>query len=122
MATSVAYQRLKSLLLYCVTRHDEERGHLEAFELWPQAIGVIEAVDVDGLLRAGYDVDRDIVVATVLKHHQASMDLLEKKIQRQVAIRHGCNRIDGVGVAAAHEIAKLLVHRVHGAAVVVLGG
>ncbi len=85
-------------------RHDKERGHLEAFELWSQTIGIVEAIYVDRLLRAGDDVDRDIIVASVLEDHQASVHLLEDEIERQIAIRHGGEGIDGIRVAAADEV------------------
>ena len=57
-------------LLNCIARHDEQRGHLEALELRAQAVGVVEALHVDGLLGAGDDIDRDVVVAAILEHHQ----------------------------------------------------
>lgn len=56
-----------------VARHDEERGHFKAFELGTQAVGVVEAVHIDGLLRAGDDVHGDVIVAAVLEHHQPAM-------------------------------------------------
>jgi hypothetical protein len=37
--------------LYRITRHNEQRGHLKAFEFGAQAILVIEALHIDILLR-----------------------------------------------------------------------
>ena len=73
---------LPVIQLHHIAGHDEQRRHLETFELWTQAIRVGEAVYVDRLRRAGDDLNRDIVVASVLKDDQTSMHVLEDEIER----------------------------------------
>ena len=70
-------------MLYRITRHNEQRRHLETFELRAQAVGIIEPIHVDVLLRAGDDIHGDVVVASVLEHHEASMNVFQDQIKRE---------------------------------------
>ena len=66
--------------LYRIARHDEQRGHLKALEFWAQTVGIVEAIHIDRLLRAGHDVHRDVVVASVLEDDKASVHVLEDQV------------------------------------------
>src|SRR5689334_16099680 len=58
----------------------------------------------------------------MLEHHQPSMHSLEHKIKRQISVSHWDNRINGIRITAAHQIAQLLIDRIHHATIVIFGG
>jgi len=101
--------------------HDKQRVHLEAVEIRAQALGVVILVNIDYFLRAGHHVNGHIIVATIAQHYQPSVDALQDQVESQVAVGHWHNRIDGIRVAAAHQVAQFLVDGVDRLAVVKLG-
>src|SRR5580700_2541698 len=86
-------------------RHNEERLHLEALVVRPQAIHVVLLLYADNLLRCGNGVDGHVVVAAIPEHDKASVNLAEEQVQSQVAIGHGDDGVDGVGISAADQVA-----------------
>src|SRR5271165_861899 len=99
--------------------HDEQWLHLETLVEWPQAFGVVMLLYIDQFFRSNHCLYRHVVIAAILQHDQSSMHPIQQKVESEIAERHGYNRVDGVWIAASHEIAQLLVHNVHRLAVVV---
>ena len=54
--------------------HDEQRFHLEALVMWAQTIRIIEFLHVYEFLFAGHDLDGHVIVASVFKHNQTSVN------------------------------------------------
>ena len=62
--------------LHHVAGHNEQWRHFKTLELRAQSILIIEALHIDVFLRTGDDIDRDVVVAPVLEHHQPPVNIL----------------------------------------------
>ena len=67
-------------------------------------------VDVDDLVCGGDGFDRDIAIAAVSENHKATVDAAQEKIESNIAVGHGNDGIDDIGITAAGEIAELLVY------------
>src|SRR5215467_68996 len=102
--------------------HQEEGTHLEASILRTQSLGVVLFLDVDEFLGGGDGFQRNVVVVAVLEHHQTTADIFEQKVQREIAIGHRGDGVDGIRITTAHEIAELLVDDVDSLAVIEFGG
>jgi hypothetical protein len=85
--------------------HDEKRLHFEALVVRPKAIYVVLIFDVQHFFRGGNGIDRQVVVAAIPEYDQPPVDLAQEQIQGQVAISHRDDRIEGVGIAAADQVA-----------------
>src|SRR5437899_4447214 len=101
--------------------HDEERPHFEAGVMRAETLGVVVLLDVDDLFRGGDGVNGHVVVAAVFQNDQAAVNFAENEIEREIAVSHGNDGIDRVGIAAAYEVTQLLVDDLDFLAVVVLG-
>src|ERR1700684_1888926 len=88
--------------------HDEEWLHFEALVVRAQAVDVVLLFYTDNLLRGGNGVDGHVVVTAIPEHDEPPVNLAQEQVQSQVAIGHGDDGIDGVGIAAADEVAELL--------------
>src|SRR6516165_1165860 len=88
--------------------HQEERLHLKALVSGTKTVDTVMLFYVDDLLGGGHRIDGYVVVATILQNNQAAVDAIEQQIERQIAVGHGSNGIDRVGIAATHEVTKLL--------------
>ena len=76
------------------------------------SLRVVELLHVHHLLLIGHHLDRYVVVATVLEHYQPAVHAAHDQIQGQVAVGHGHDRVGGIGIAAAHQVAETLVDSV----------
>src|ERR1035438_6795046 len=103
-------------------RHDEERLHFEALVVGSEALHVVLLLYIHDFLGRCNRIDRQVVVTAIPENHQASVDLAQKQVEREVAVRHRHDGINRVGVAAADQVAELLVNRVDRFTVVVLRG
>src|SRR5260370_24876038 len=101
--------------------HDEEGLHLKTGIVGPEALDVVVLFHVDDFFRGDDRVDGHVVVAAILKDDEAPMDFIEEEVQGKIAEGHRGDGIDGIGIAAANEVAEFLVDDVNGLAVVVLG-
>src|ERR1700693_4288575 len=63
----------------------------------------------DHFLGGGNGVDGHVIVAAVFQDDQTAMDAIEDQVESKVAVSHGYDGIDSVGIAATDEVAKLLV-------------
>src|SRR5207244_10943915 len=66
--------------------------------------------------------ERDDVVVAVLEDRQAPVDVFQEQSESEIAVGHGGDGVNGIGIAAADEIAKLLVDDIYFLAVVEFGG
>src|SRR5215470_9329280 len=81
---------------------DKERIAFEAGELRTQAFGVVVLFDVDDFFRSGYDVEGDVAIVAALQINQPAADALKEQVEREIAVGHGRDGVDGVGIAAAN--------------------
>src|SRR6266705_4672650 len=102
-------------------RHQEERTLFENGVLWAEPFGVVLFFDVDNFLSCGDGLERNVVVMAVPEDDEPPADIFQQKVQGEIAVGHGCDRVDGIGVAAADEIAELLVDDIDSLALVELG-
>src|SRR5205814_10300815 len=102
--------------------HKEQGTHLEARVLRTQPLRVVLLFNVDKFFRGGNGFERNVVVVAVLENNQASADIFKEQIQGKVAIGHRRDGVNGVGIAATHEIAELLVDDVDSFSVIVFCG
>jgi len=94
---------------------------VEALVEGPETVAVIVFIYIDHFLLADDGLDRHVVVLAVPQTDHPPGFLVQDQVQGQVAEGHGDDRVDGIGVAAADEIAQLLVDNVDAPAVVELG-
>src|SRR5947208_6385607 len=102
--------------------HKEQGTHLEARVLRTQPLRIVLFLNVDKFFRGGNGFERNVVVVAVLENNQASTDIFKEQIQGKVAIGHRRDGVNGVGIAATHEIAELLVDDVDSFSVIEFGG
>src|SRR6266478_1652114 len=105
-----------------VAGDEEQRLVLEAGELRAKAVGVVVLLDVDDFFRGRDGFDGNVAVAAFLQNDQAAVNLLQEKIERDIAISHGSDGINRIRIAAANQITKLLIHDIDGFAVVEFSG
>src|SRR5438477_2801593 len=89
--------------------HEEERAHLETGVLRAKAVGIVLFLDVDDLLGGGDGVQRYVVIVSVLEDDETTADFFQEEIESEVAISHGGDGIDSVGIAASNKVAELLI-------------
>src|SRR5437016_13446378 len=87
-----------------------------------EAVSVVLFLDVDDFFGGGDSFKRNVVVVAVLEDHQAPADVFQEQIESEIAVGHGGDGVNGIGIAAADEIAKLLVDDIDFLAVVEFGG
>ena len=66
-------------------------------------------LDVDDFFGGGDGIDGHVVVAAIFEDDETAVNAIEEQVQGQVAVGHGDDGVDGVGIAAANQIAELLV-------------
>src|SRR5438067_13493708 len=98
-----------------IARHNEQRRAVELIDR-PQALGVVVLGNVHDLLLRRHVREWDAVVEAPMNADQPAILLPDHEIERQVAERHRHDRVERVGVARAHQIAKALVDDVDPAA------
>src|ERR1035441_10311236 len=79
-------------------------------------------VYVDDFFRGSNGVDGNVVVTTVPEDDKSSVALAQKQVEFEVAVGHRDDRVDGVGIAAADQVAEFLVDDVDRFTVVVFRG
>src|SRR5687767_8080330 len=77
-----------SVALYPVAGHDEQWVHLKTLEFRAQTVCVIEPLYIDGLLSTRHDIHRNVIVAAILEHYQASVHFLENQVECKIPICH----------------------------------
>src|SRR5260370_329795 len=87
-----------------------------------QALLVIVFVDVDRFLGAGHHFNRHVVIAPIFQDDEATLEATQDEIEGKVAVGHRYNRINRVGIAAAHHVSETLVDDMDRLALVVFGG
>ena len=104
-----------------IAGHNEQRRHLETLKLGAQALLVVETLHIHVLLCAGDDIHRDVVVTSVLEHHQTPMNVFQDQIKRKIPVRHRDDGVDRIRVAAPHQITQFLGDGIHRASIIELG-
>src|SRR5712692_11568778 len=102
--------------------HEEEGLVIKAGELGAQPRGVVLLLDVDDLFGGGDGLERNVVVVAVLEDDETAADVSQEEIESEIAVGHGGDGVNGIGIAAADEIAELLVDDVDCFTVVEFGG
>src|SRR5712692_9302416 len=102
--------------------HEEEGLVIKAGELGAQSRGVVLLLDVDDLFGGSDGLERNVVVVAVLEDDEAAADVFQEEIESEIAVGHGGDGVNGIGIAAADEIAELLVDDVDCFTVVEFGG
>ena len=69
-----------------------------------QAFSVVEAFHIYHLAFTGQDLNRHIVITSVLEDYQPPMYTLQDQVQGQVAVSHRNDRIYGVRAPAADQV------------------
>src|SRR5713101_8553678 len=102
--------------------HEEEGLVIKAGELGAQSRGVVLLLDVDDLFGGGDGLEGNVVVVTVFEDDETAADVFQEEIESEIAVGHGGDGVNGIGIAAADEIAELLVDDVDCFTVVEFGG
>src|SRR6266851_1837399 len=102
--------------------HEEEGLVIKAGELGAQSRGVVLLLDVDHLFGGGDGFEGDVVIMAVLEDDEAATDVFQEEIESEIAVGHGGDGVNGIGIAAADEIAELLVDDIDCFTVVEFGG
>src|SRR5579859_2824957 len=102
--------------------HEKKRTHLKARILRTQPLRIVLFFDIDKFLCGGDGFERNVVVVAVFEDHQASADVFEQQVQSEVPVSHRRNGVNGVGIAAAHQVAQLLIDDVDSLAIIEFGG
>src|SRR5260370_1699756 len=102
--------------------HEEEGLVIEAGELGAQPRGVVLLLNVDDLFDGGDGLERNVVVVTVFEDDEAAADVLQEEIESEIAVGHGGDGVNGIGIAATNEITEFLIDDVDFLAVVEFGG
>src|SRR6266478_5409443 len=118
----VAHARYWTRSLSHFVGHEEERAHFEAGVLRAEAAGVVLLLDVDDLFGGGDCLERDVVVVAILEYYETAADIFQEEIESEIAVSHRSDRVNGVGVAAANEIAEFLIDDVDLFAIVEFSG
>src|SRR5262249_59261185 len=71
---------------------------------------------------AGHRFNRHVVIAPILQYDEAAVAAVQDEIEGEIAVGHGHNRINRVGIAAAHHVAETLVDGLDRLALIVFGG
>src|SRR6266436_249091 len=120
--TGVVQSRISGERLSHFVGNEEEGTHFEAGILRTKAVGVVLFLDIHDFLGGGDRFKRNVVVVAVLEDNETPADFFQEEIESEIAIGHGGNGVNGVGIAAAHEIAELLINDVDFLAIVEFGG
>src|SRR6266478_6346506 len=119
--TGVVQSRISGERLSHFVGNEEEGTHFEAGILRTKAVGVVLFLDIHDFLGGGDRFKRNVVVVAVLEDNETPADFFQEEIESEIAIGHGGNGVNGVGIAAAHEIAELLINDVDFLAIVEFG-
>jgi len=102
--------------------HEEEWAHFEAGVLGRRRSVLYCSFDVDDLFSSGDGLEGNVVVVAVLEDNETAADIFQEEIESEVAVGHGSDGVNGIGIAAADEIAELLVDDVDFLTVVEFSG
>lgn len=87
----------------------------------PEPRGVVVLFYIYDFFRGDYGVDWHVIVAAVLQHYEPAVNLVQQQVEGEVAVGHGNDRIDGIGITTADQISQLLIDYFDRLAIVVLG-
>ena len=102
--------------------HQEERLVGEAGVLRAQALGVVLFLYVNKFFRSGNGRDGYVIVASFFKDHQTAKSFVDDEVEREIAVGHGHDGIESVGIAGANKVTELLADDVDFFAFVEFGG
>src|SRR4029077_4558235 len=86
--------------------HEEQRLYFETLEDGAKSLGAVVLLDVDDFFSGGDGFDGHIIVAAVFQNHQAPVNAVEDQVESQVAIGHGNDGVDSIGITAADQVAE----------------
>jgi len=102
--------------------HEEQGLVGEAGVLGAKALGVVLLFYVDEFLGSSDGADGRVVVAAFFEDDQAAESFIEDEVQREVAVSHRHDGIEGVGIAGADQVAEFLADDFDFLAFVEFGG
>src|ERR1700758_3385137 len=76
--------------------HDEKRLHFEAGVMWPETVDIVLLFHIHNFFRGSDRVDREVVVTAIPEDDKSPVNLAEEQVQREVAVSHGNDGINGV--------------------------
>jgi len=101
--------------------HDKQRLHLEALVVGTEPVDVVLLSYIHDFFRGRDGVDGQVVVTAVPEDNQPSVDFAQQQVEGEITVGHRNNGVNGIGIAAADQVAKLLVDDVDRLAHVVFG-
>ena len=87
-----------------------------------KTLGVVLLFYVDEFFCGGDGADGNVVVAPFFENHEAAESFVENEVKREIAVGHGHDGIERVGIAGADEVAEFLADDFDFLALVEFGG
>src|ERR1035441_2753373 len=88
----------------------------------PEAVDIVLLFYVNNFFRGSNSVDGQVVVTAIPEDDKSSVNLAQEQVQGDVAIGHGDDGVNGIGITAADQVAEFLANDVDGFTIVVLRG
>src|ERR1019366_4919483 len=74
----------------------------------PEAVDIVLLFYVNNFFRGSNSVDRQVVITDIPEDDKSSVNLAQEQVQGDVAIGHGDDGVNGVGITAADQVAEFL--------------